>query len=178
MYILALHTKDIECLKYLFNNNFPSNRKNEYCIIASELGNLEIINILHENNCPWDEITTKTAACNDNLEVLKYLHENGCPWNKSIYEMVIEEDCVECLKYLIENECPKPNNLCYDIVKHINMICKILCYLPELYVNINNKYLECLKYLHNTGYYWNKEELLNLIKNDKMQKIYEYIENT
>ena len=41
--------------------------------------NLELLQFLRENGCPWNLLTSSYAASNGHLECLKYAHENGCP---------------------------------------------------------------------------------------------------
>jgi len=56
-------------------------------LVHSQLGggHLDVLKYLHENGCPWNEMTCECAAAFGHLDVLKYAQENGCPW--------IIEDC-------------------------------------------------------------------------------------
>ena len=56
-----------------------SEKKERFCARIAENGNLELLKVLHENGCDWDEWTCCQAAKNGHLECLKYAHENGCP---------------------------------------------------------------------------------------------------
>ena len=58
-----------------------SEKRERFCARMALNGNLELLEFLHENGCPWDEWTCFGAAKNGHLECLKYAHENGCPWN-------------------------------------------------------------------------------------------------
>ena len=53
--------------------------KERFCWRMARKGNLELLKILHEKGCPWDEETCSKAAEKGHLECLKYAHENGCP---------------------------------------------------------------------------------------------------
>ena len=56
-----------------------SEEKERFCARMAENGNLELLQFLHENGCPWGNLTCSRAAKNGHLECLKYAHENGCP---------------------------------------------------------------------------------------------------
>ena len=42
-------------------------------------GDLECLKYLHENGCPWHEMTCDIAAKNRHLECVQYCRDNGCP---------------------------------------------------------------------------------------------------
>ena len=56
-----------------------SEKKGRFCAEMALKGNLELLQFLRENGCPWNEGTCYFAAKNGHLECLKYAHENGCP---------------------------------------------------------------------------------------------------
>ena len=56
--------------------------KERFCSKMAEKGNVELLQHLHENGCPWDKETCRRAGENGHLECLKYARENGCPWNR------------------------------------------------------------------------------------------------
>jgi len=58
-----------------------SEEKERFCAQMAENGNLELLKVLHENGCPWDESTCRSAALGGHLECMKYERENGCPWD-------------------------------------------------------------------------------------------------
>ena len=55
------------------------NKKERFCSKMAQNGNVELLQYLHENGCPWDKKACSEAALNGHLECLKYAHENGCP---------------------------------------------------------------------------------------------------
>ena len=57
-----------------------SEEKERFCAEMALNGNVELLQFLHENGCPWDARTCSYAAKNGHLECLKYAHENGCRW--------------------------------------------------------------------------------------------------
>ena len=59
-----------------------SEEKERFCARMALNGNVELLQHLHENGCPWDEVTCRVAAEYGHLECLKYAHENGCPWGR------------------------------------------------------------------------------------------------
>jgi hypothetical protein len=46
-------------------------------------GQLEVLEWLRENGCPWNESTCAYAAWDGHLELLQWARANGCPWNGS-----------------------------------------------------------------------------------------------
>ena len=59
-----------------------SEAKERFCSKMAEKGNLELLKVLHEKGCPWNEDTCRCAAENGHIECLKYARENGCPWDE------------------------------------------------------------------------------------------------
>ena len=43
-------------------------------------GNLELVQWLRGEGCPWDYLTCANAADKGHVEVLRWARENGCPW--------------------------------------------------------------------------------------------------
>ena len=47
---------------------------------AALSGNLEFVQWLRGEGCPWDLETCLDAVENGHVEVLRWARENGCPW--------------------------------------------------------------------------------------------------
>ena len=60
-----------------------SENRERFCWRMAQNGNLELLQFLRENGCPWDDWTCWRAAENGHLECLKYAHENECPGSES-----------------------------------------------------------------------------------------------
>ena len=82
-----------------------SEKKERFCWRMAEKGNLELLKVLHEKGCPWDQDTCFCAAENGHLECLKYAHENGCDWELTC-SWAAKNGHLKCLQYLHENGCP------------------------------------------------------------------------
>ena len=95
---------NVELLQHLHENGCPWDER--ICFVAAQEGNLECLKYAHENGCPWDELTCCNAAMNGHLECLKYAHEKGCPWDRLTCSWATENGRLECLKYARENGCP------------------------------------------------------------------------
>ena len=112
-----------------------SEEKERFCAQMALNGNLELLEVLHENGCPWDVGTCMNAAQNGHLECLKYARENGCAWDWRTCSYAAKNGHLECLKYAHENGCPWDEETCWSAAKY--------------------GHLECLKYAHENGCHWN-----------------------
>ena len=48
---------------------------------AVRRGNLELVQWLRGEGCPWDSSTCHFAVDKGHVEVLRWARENGAPWN-------------------------------------------------------------------------------------------------
>ena len=48
---------------------------------AARSGNLELVQWLRGEGCPWDWKTCWYAIDKGHVEVLRWARENGCPWD-------------------------------------------------------------------------------------------------
>jgi len=106
------------------------------CEVAALGGQLEVLVLLRENNCPWNDFTCHLAALGGHLDVLKYAHEKGCPWDEDTCAAAACEGHLEVLKYAYEKGCPWDEYTCY--------------YAAE------GGHLEVLKYAHEKGCEWDE----------------------
>jgi hypothetical protein len=93
---------NLAMVQWLHNTGCPWDAS--ACKEAASNGNLEVLKYLHDNGCPWDSCACAWAAWNGELEVLKYLHTNGCPWDEDTFSNARGDDVIE---YLISNGCPR-----------------------------------------------------------------------
>ena len=47
---------------------------------AARSGNLELVQWLRGEGCPWDKWVCSTAVVSGHAEVLRWARKNGCPW--------------------------------------------------------------------------------------------------
>lgn len=71
---------NVECIKYCYDYMSTLTRTPEVTAAAAEMGNLEMLQWLHERGCPWSETTVIRAAKAGNVECLSYAIEQGCPF--------------------------------------------------------------------------------------------------
>jgi Ankyrin repeats (3 copies) len=130
----AAYHGELDLLNYLHGNGCPWD---EYtCTDAAMNGHLDCLKYAHENGCPWSVLTCSEAAKNGHMDCLKYLHENGCRWNETTSSNAAKNGHLDCLKYAHENGCPWNKWTCSEAAW--------------------NGHLECLKYAHENGCPWNK----------------------
>ena len=58
---------------------------------AAGSGNLELVQWLRDEGCPWDCWTCYYAVDYGRVEVLRWLRENRCPWTAHIQDRAAEE---------------------------------------------------------------------------------------
>ena len=102
----------LEVLEWLRENECPWDKNT--CEAASG-GHLEVPMWARENDCPWDENTCKEAACGGHLEVLQWARENGCPWDEETPGAVAQGGQTrEALQWARENGCLWDENTCKE----------------------------------------------------------------
>ena len=106
-------------------------KKERFCAEMAQNGNLELLQFLHENGCPWDIRTCSWAALYGHFECLKYAHEKGCPWDEWTCSWAAEYGHLECLIYAHENGCPWHESTCSS--------------------SALKGHFDCLKYAHENG---------------------------
>ena len=78
----------------------PAAQRWEPCEVC---GNLEILQRLRANSCPWDTNTCCGAAEGGHIEVLQWARANGCPWDeKGLLFMAAEMGHEAVVRALIE----------------------------------------------------------------------------
>ena len=73
---------------------------------AAQGGNLELVQWLCDEGCPWDHWTCCGAAGSGNLEVLQWLRAEGCPWDYVTCVEAVKRSHVDILRWARENGCP------------------------------------------------------------------------
>ena len=58
---------------------------------AAGSGNLELVQWLRANGCPWDYVTCAYAVDKGHVETLRWARENGCPWTADTRDRAAEE---------------------------------------------------------------------------------------
>jgi hypothetical protein len=73
---------------------------------AAERGDRAMCELLHANQCPWDEECCFSAAHagiteHGNLDMLRWFRQHGCPWDSGLIATdAAYNDSVELLEYL------------------------------------------------------------------------------
>ena len=82
------------------------------CAKAAEYGQLQALQWLKENDCPWDNHTCQAAdtcqaaARNGHLSCHQWARENGCEWDKNTCSAAAGNGHISCLQWARENGCP------------------------------------------------------------------------
>ena len=83
----------LEVLEWLRENECPWDE--DTCWAAAKGGHLEALQWARANDCPWDEYTCREAAFGGHLEVLQWARENGCPWDEDTCALAASKGYVE-----------------------------------------------------------------------------------
>ena len=84
---------------------------------AIKQGNLEMVKFLKESGLSWNHRATWRAARAGHLDIVKYLHENGCPWDEGTCWRAAKGGHLDVLEYLHENGCPWDDKTCFWAAK-------------------------------------------------------------
>ena len=107
---------NIAFLEYLLENGHP-NEDPGICSNAAEITDrqkaLEVLQLLHEHNIPWDESCCEAAARSGNLKALEYLRANDCPWNENCLFKAVMYRHYDIAEYCLRNNCPMGNSDIY-----------------------------------------------------------------
>ena len=145
------------------------------CEKAAAVGDLESLQYLHKNKCPWDTRTTTAAVVHHHYDCLRYarrhdlmtiaaeqgdmesikcLRSFGLLWSGDTVLAAIRGHNMNNLQYSVENSCPVPENVCTQSVIYGDVSC--LAYLhhngrpvtPMVTIFAALGHLPHLKYLH------------------------------
>jgi len=108
---MATESGDMAVLNYLLDNDCP--RDEDTCAHAAGWGHLKVLKWARRHRFPWNETTCAIAAHQGNLEILKWAREHGCPWEASeMLECAAECGDVQVVKWVYENGCTTIGNAC------------------------------------------------------------------
>ena len=99
----AAEGRQLEVMQWLRANDCPWGRNT--CSNAAYGGHLEVLQWAHEHGCPWDESTCSGAARKGHLEVLQWARANGCPWDEKTCAAAAQEGHLVMLQWARVNGC-------------------------------------------------------------------------
>jgi hypothetical protein len=77
----------------------------ELCAEAAK-GDLETLQWLRQQGCPWDSLTCATAAKANRKDIIEWARENGCPWDGTACVGAAIGGHLELLQWLRQQGCP------------------------------------------------------------------------
>ena len=111
MAIAALLGK-LDVLQLLHNIGCKWN--NWTCAWGAQGGNLEVLQLLHANGCSWGVKTCAAAARYGHLKVLQWARANGCTWDESTCKAAAEGGHLEVLQWARAYGCPYDEGACIE----------------------------------------------------------------
>jgi hypothetical protein len=131
-------------------------------------GQLECLKYGWLNNFEWSDVTYKWICCKGHIECLKWMREKEYPWHEYTCTMCGTNGQLECLKYAVENGCAMKDMICYDIIEQghfeclqyvVNKGCHKILGMCTVVADRGN--LKVLKFLHENGFPWYKQTLID-----------------
>ncbi len=89
----------------VWSKNDESYAADNAVVIAAKYGQLDVLQWLRENGCPWNAVTCSAAAEGGHLSCLQWRRENGCPWNFFTCSAAASGGHLSCLRWARENGC-------------------------------------------------------------------------
>jgi ankyrin repeat protein len=126
IYIVAMPLGDLDFIIHLRHMGFPY--KDDDIKYAAQFGHLNIVKYFHEqydNELTYDVFSA--AAESGNMELVEYLHKNNCPWSKKTFDYACMHGHTKIVAYLYDNGCPF-SDLC-SMLAASNGYLDILMYL-------------------------------------------------
>jgi hypothetical protein len=77
-----------ECMEFILTRGHILSE--QFTAYAAKTGQLQILQLLRQHNCPWDHTCLMAAISHDQEECFMYALQNGCPWPR--YFFVIGEN--------------------------------------------------------------------------------------
>lgn len=114
------------CIKHKYH--VPSNTLDDHVIMLQP----SHINELYAYNCKFTAIACAHVAYNGDLSLLTALHNNHCPWNELTPLSALLRGRFECMKYAITSGCPMPNMNDFKMIADISPCEECKKYINEL----------------------------------------------
>ena len=76
-----------------------------FCVPLNLYSNLNILQWIKKNGCPWDSWACAIAAKYGRLSILKWLRSEGCPWTATTCIWAAKSGNLDIVKYCIDNGC-------------------------------------------------------------------------
>lgn len=148
-----------KCLEYVFKYGFnldgceTDDWFNTFVRDCCTEGNLEILDCLIKNNCPWDSSAFSESICNGNINCLKYMynHAKNCFSRENIKAFLdkfsFNSEIVECSYYSSYEICI--DTCIWDYGSIVSAIRIKQNYYEDL--KFTDQTFECIKYAHQNG---------------------------
>lgn len=101
---------NLNLLQIAINNNCPLDQ--DSCIIAAKYGHLDIVQCAKNNNCLFTSSVCIMAAENGHLHIIIWALNNKCPWTNSISLVAAQYNHLHIIKWLHENNYELHLRLC------------------------------------------------------------------
>ena len=142
------------------------------CVNASESNKIECLKYLYENNFTFTNEVFSIALLNGNLESAKFAYENGCKIKMSDMNWTLEGGNIECVKFLLEKDLKfdqRSLEICAGKKDKKLLEFVIANYKTSdqkgdttcIYAALKGS-IECLKFAHENGYPLDDSHICNL----------------
>ena len=121
----AAEGRQLEVMQWLRANDCPWDEKT--CAAAAQEGHLVMLQWARVNGCLMDRWTCANAALIGDLEILQWARDNNCPWSGTTCSQAAASGHLEVLMWAHENDCPWDLDTC--LLAYVNGHVEVLNWL-------------------------------------------------
>ncbi|GFH53381.1 hypothetical protein CTEN210_09857 [Chaetoceros tenuissimus] len=174
----AVSSGNVALIKYLLENDCPHDSPEActfVCNIQDHQKAVEILELLHQYDVPWNESTCACAAANGNLTALIYARSNGCAWDEETLIHAVQSNHLNIVEYCLRNGCPRGSaDICMFamFIHDHDQALKCLQTLREFAIPwsaqicaeaANSGNIKALKWAKSEGCSWNEDTFCNAV---------------
>jgi len=132
--IASVKVGNYKMLQWVIKNKGSYNWITMYT--AAQNGRLDMMKLLFENNCQWDQRVASMASFYGHLDCLQYALENGCRWDEECLSNAAKQGHIDIVKYCLQNNCPTNMWTFYSSLLSPNKECL------KMYLDSQTKYTD------------------------------------
>ena len=89
----AVRRGDLAFVRSVDPASLPPSHAAAAVLAAADVGDLAMLQLLHERGYPWHPKTIRQLACHSHTDCLRYADAHGCPWHPDTLQTAVDSDC-------------------------------------------------------------------------------------